>query len=104
MAASPRGRAESLVPRQVLRFPGDGLPALSSPTTQGSQGLRALGKLLESPREQEQNCFSKPPMGMAPGDEEAGSREPGVLSGSGDGTMGGGNGPPARFALSSPVF
>lgn len=44
-------------------------------------------------------------MGMAPGDEEAGSRKPGVLSGSGDGTCwGGGHGPPAKFALSGPVF
>lgn len=105
MAASPRGSAESLVPRQVLRFPGDGLSCSCPPHHTGVTGLRALGKLLESPQEQEQNCFSKPPMGMAPGDEEAGSREPGgSLRIGGWDHMGGGNGPPARFALSSPVF
>lgn len=75
-----------------------------SPTTQGHRVSELLGNCWKVPKNRSRSSFSKPPMGMAPGDEEAGSREPGVLSGSGDGTMEAGNGPPARFALSSPVF
>lgn len=74
------------------------------PPHRGHRVSELLGNCWKVPENRSRIASPKPPMGMAPGDARRQEAEAWGSLRIGGWDHGGGNGPPARFAMSSPVF